>query len=1117
MADIKEQQAIDSRVSERKKFSVQELATRGYIVPGKPFAVIRNSSTGQAGVTEQYLPITSERFYNVNNSQIVSSAQIFNEEIRVRELNTEELQTFKTLHPEIMSREEFKRVLQKDVGRVQGIKYSEGFITANSFRNDALGAEEKAIPSSIVVEVRERIRKKQESRAAASIVEKTESKRRIAVISKNAVETLRDKLASASDKGNLKSLREFKKSLSFNEAHDFQIVEQLQDRKNKETILNTFNRASSGGKYKSGKNIPSASSLNEIHIVGQDEVLGKTQKILQREAHIASKVRTNGSIVADNKFKLVYENGYKNQQKSMLDPVLSNLDEYTKNKGIGLLLQNPEGTAQHVVFQYAGANWTDIQKGVANRIKSIDAITGTSFNKTTEGRTIHSNVYLNQWDVRRLSGLPETNTIFSGNLYEKKLSELAEINDRLNAIVSGERVVKRDGSVVSGMPTDEIRERLISIYTEKTTTRANRVHNFVAKKTLTRILDAYDPYNPRKTTYNYDRYNGKRKYSRKITHQTGLIGMVSAVMGTYFYQSMLRHAHSKALNLYQDFIQPGEIIEAKKHTSLETTVRRMMTTDFGAKWSNLGMFMKDLVFNGRTASQQFQNLTDRYDLKLLRRLLDPKYTAGQKVNHVVNTARKNIRKLIDHTRSQDSQYIKKMSENIQQMAAVMTEHKGKIIAATGSVLLLSRFGQTEVEKDNETIFRKRYFNIGQEEHLTNNKATEELLYESPTRRTKLGMIGFGSPYIGIKLSKYLLALPRVRAKQIVGIIKKNPDVLAREISQRGGFRFDVVQRWINDSSRHNLARAQRERGGFARGHSVNDITLGHAVNDANRIIRETESTVASAAAAHTNTINRVTGNELRREAANLGKSISERVGLPKPIPAPDFSVVRKKFIRSAPTDHPLQNRQFDRLRASARVSDVEKKVSPESANITRLAERANRQYANSITSVRNERIVTEVTGIMKYQKNGVHFSSQYSGIEAVRTGPGTFKIVEENAEERALKTGFKRLETHLKNLDGSNDSKTLLNLNRNDGSKKARIAPITASPSRDRMFGGADIGSNIGTMNTNMNGLMRGGQSAINSNIDKAEQLNEVLMNTKKRSYARSRDLTSDLRNRGLV
>jgi hypothetical protein len=276
------------------------------------------------------------------------------------------------------------------------------------------------------------------------------------------------------------------------------------------------------------------------------------------------------------------------------------------------------------------------------------------------------------------------------------------------------------------------------------------------------------------------------------------------------------------------------------------------------------------------------------------------------------------------------------------------------------------------------------------------------------------------------------------------------------------------------------------------------------------------STAASAAVSHTNTINRVTGNELRREAANLGKDISNRMGLAKPIPSPDFSVKRQKFIRAAPTDHPLQNRSFDRLRLSAKIDDAAKRVNPESVDITRLAERANRQYSGGITSVRNERIVNEVTGIMKYQKNGVHYSTQYDGIQAVRQRPGLFKIVEENADERALKTSFKKLETHLKNLDNSTDGHSYLGLNSNSGAKKARIAPMTSSPSRNRIYGSADIETNNSPMELNLSGLSRG-RSTNTSSIDRGEQINEVLMNNKKRSYARSRDVTTDLRDRGLL
>jgi len=625
------------------------------------------------------------------------------------------------------------------------------------------------------LEVREKVRKTERVRTAINIREDVNIRKRIAIINKGALldlsEELKTQMGEATD---YQTYRKAKYSLNANYRTTLDAVEALRDRDRHKSVHDTISELATG--RSSRHNITPAKAgtgFTEIHIVDPDEVIGRTQKLIIEQAETVKMAKGTGERVVPG-FTLFHSEGSHQMSGSMLN----DLDDILAGKNFRRA--STEGLSYMVREHAQSASGPRIQREYKRIIHLFDTVAGTNFGSRVSTKfPVHTGV-LKWQDSRRIAG--QQHVRYPKSVDAQFKDERIQ-QERLVGYLNDESVDAR-GKVIPGRRQMAVNEAAFiqagdSIY------EANRADRKVTNEFIRKNLEAIDPVRLRaRSTYNYNnRVYATERMPKRITKRTGLLGMVTSIFGAYFYQSMLHQMARRAGNIYDRFIQPGEIIEAKKHSSTETAVRRMMSTDFGARWGGgyAITLLKDWFSGGRTASQQVHKLFAEYG-QLARRLLDPK------VRHRYDKMRKYMSAASPVGGKSSKAFGREFKQTITEGIEWLTHHGKAVTIATGSAILLTRLGPDQIEKADDDFLRKRYARGSMREHLQHNQAFREEAYQSANINKQI-MTGYGSPFDN---RNWFIKdmVPRYGRRQYIHTTRRDrAGTLTGKILKTSGFQF----------------------------------------------------------------------------------------------------------------------------------------------------------------------------------------------------------------------------------------------------------------------------------------------------------------------------------------
>ena len=252
---------------------------------------------------------------------------------------------------------------------------------------------------------------------------------------------------------------------------------------------------------------------------------------------------------------------------------------------------------------------------------------------------------------------------------------------------------------------------------------------------------------------------------------------------------MLTGAALKAHRLINNFIEPSEVIEAKRHSSIETSTRRILSTDFGGGWTPLASVIKDIVLNGRTGAIQFINANKTAGgIEKLRNTFDPIFAKG-----------KDITKNLDTSLSAATERLKKfitgggVSDLLKEGLSYVNENKISIGTVAGGVILFSRLGSNDwiTGTKEYDVLKKKYRGAHYRDFLETNSVQPDDWRDSLTRIDSKVVTGFGSPW---QLKNSLNAM--------LGVTPKG----ARLFSLSHKTAKELAEKYVQEGAGHQMAR-----------------------------------------------------------------------------------------------------------------------------------------------------------------------------------------------------------------------------------------------------------------------------------------------------------------------
>lgn len=272
------------------------------------------------------------------------------------------------------------------------------------------------------------------------------------------------------------------------------------------------------------------------------------------------------------------------------------------------------------------------------------------------------------------------------------------------------------------------------------------------------------------------------KYPRSIQNQTGLLALATGIVGTYFYQQMITGAALKAHRLINNFIEPNEVIEAKRHSSIETSARRILSTDFGGGWTPLTSVIKDMVLHGRSGAIQWKNASKvTGGIEKLRGSFDPIYNKGLKLAENIGA------KLNDGT-ERLSKFITEggISELAKDGLKYVEQNKKSIGVIAGGVVTFSRLGSNDWRTGTREyeILKKKYRGAHFRDFMESNSVRPDDWRDSLTNIDSRTLTGFGSPW-DLKKALFMTMGATAKGSKIFSLAHKTATELAEKYVQEG--------------------------------------------------------------------------------------------------------------------------------------------------------------------------------------------------------------------------------------------------------------------------------------------------------------------------------------------
>lgn len=703
------------------RYSAQDLAKEGLLIPGKNIKINDRIylAVGNANVTK-LIDLQSNIKYPVD--------VLLQGKIKVAALQPHETQQVKQIYDSYKSGKEILKMIDK--GKVDNVSFKKSSIISLSKEKDS------GLSTQALIETADNIVKKERLSNGQNPITLHEAKQIHAVINYSEVAELQTVLDNKKEELSHKELQDIKKKLKSNGqdniANTLEAFEELNKQKPKNQqknikalVTETISKKSSG---ESVVNLSSDINANKYSSITFTNDVNKSVKKIIETHKTSESINPNKSLINNTNY-----NKYQVFTNEPSDKALQFTSEYETRKDIQVKVDEIE-------FQKFTKNAVT-DNGKNHEILTQLSSRASSFDKRLNTNIIDkikNNPYLHS-EVKSTDGigLKDINTKSNIDLIRSTSQKFQQLENTKSDIKIG-----YNGTVLH---SDSTGSNYIAQHLLKNKALHELSGTHLSASEIFKTLETTSPEHLNKITSKLQKQKNTtiQKYPRNIQNQTGLLSIATGIVGTYFYQQMITGAAIKANKIISNFIQPNEIIEANRHSSIETSTRRILSTDFGGGWSSLAMVVKDMALHGRTGAIQFISAEKTTSIEKLRKTFDPLVTKGRKIAEEIGDNLTAGSKRL-------SKFINKggVSDLVKSGLDYVDKNKTSIGSIAGGVVLFSRLGSNDWRTGTKEyeVLKTKYRGAHFKDYLENNSVRPDDWRDSVTNIDSKVMTGFGSPW-----------------------------------------------------------------------------------------------------------------------------------------------------------------------------------------------------------------------------------------------------------------------------------------------------------------------------------------------------------------------------------
>ena len=820
---------------------------------------------------------------NPETQQYVSINTALQGDIAIRNASTLERRNVESLYPDIVNKQQMIQKLRKDPN-VKGIITKEVTLDASSLKPHSSLATDN-VPDIVLGKISEKLAKSVNTAQAKTVfMERDYNSKKLAVINTSALERLQAEYQrlNLSDAHSLKQYEGIKDKLNTDAKKIHDVVFSMAKDRRKYNLNQMINEITDHTKTTGDYVYEYENQTNDFNrlVVTKDSTVDtfakETQKTFQElEAERAGRKDILVS-TGDNKkdyLRVVSRYG----QREQVANVLEGLNQVLANHDIRSQTINSYGQAiasSVAKDQFAKNFQTYYQRALI----TLDAHFKTNVSKTHYFESPDIFSVLNVNDAAALTGTNDLNTraSISSSASLQKMSTSA--SDAVN-----ELELRR-----LGLGPEITAKRLGEVGAMRTYMKANAAALGVESINIQRRIEEILPA--------YEQNSLRNRYPKSTMQATGIMSMASGLMGAYFYQELIYGWSRKISEMFRTFIDPGQIIEAKQHSSAETSARRMMMTDFGSKWSYIHTFAGLIEGSmaeggGKSLFGYFRSLVEKYGVNEVQAKGDLVGTLRKVEDDITQKLHKVIGQGHDAAISKFD--LKKTAEHagdhIDQFVDYLSRNRKAVIISTGGGILLSRIGSSVKQEEDKKFISDRRKRISQNEYLRSNHVMPSHIYSSMLNVEGRTYAGFASPFE----PRAMAWLERIRSATTAF----SESTLVKRIRE-GGLTFSkrVSSGTAGAKQATSFMQSLREAGTFAAGATTG---LGEAaVAIGNYVSRLAKEAIGIGSSLEATTLARGSEETLYRHAkvqelnkslAETGERVTQTQNQLKDIPAQGFS------------------------------------------------------------------------------------------------------------------------------------------------------------------------------------------------------------------------------------
>ena len=830
-------------------------------------------------------------FYDTGTGQILPESVVLSGKFGVRIPGAEEIANITSRHPEVMEYDEFiKR--SKDPS-FKGIVAPDGKFYAAPVKDnyELRGNKPQHDPGIFVFEASQRNKKlrypgQDRNELIQSFVK---SKRRSVVVNKKVADNLRAKLeefAKAKEAGHKPSVIREKVKLNRAENALLDVIESYNENREDTNVLKTLDELSGKRKVR----FQSQDGIN-THV----EFVDNTSDFQRRSKRAAAaQLRLEEYEIRKSKKRgVIHSEKFIDKAVSgrLRDANLAGIDSSFLNK-IGYRLASPEGAAVSYNLEALKISKSVVQKEAYRQLKAYDSRIATPF---VDHILINR---LQDVQLAQLEQVPVSAEVGSKRTVFNELDEIRQV--RVNLEANRER--RRMGSKGIIYPEGDVNmpKRMGVAIAQARANERRYGANFADRLELDRRLKQQFPEGTRVgREINADIRAGKpSRYPKRVTRSTGLMTVVSSLMGAWFYQSMLHNAYRRTTELFNRFIGPGETIDAEQHNSQTRTIQRIINSDFGSGYKGTLGFIKDVIWKGRLNYKRVKALMSKEGRDVVRKKLD-KVDSIQDKRTVQRRYFSALLNNILPKRGGLDKLADELGESSKETIELFNKHKYGIAAVGAGAYILTRAASSDYEEYKRSAISERIKNRNIKQYLQYNKTSNEALYSSQTRiETGRPLAGFASPF---QMTSHLRLLGNAVNRVVHTISPQKPiEEIVKEFGTRGFKWGESLLKLTRNERSNRLSKLLSGRGKIPNNSNLSaPIGLNESVFEkelqkaVTKVKADTQSSITSQTLANSRQY-RITDN-----IEDIEKSLEK---LPSPDVVPSFVGKVKMNIDSAGTE-----------------------------------------------------------------------------------------------------------------------------------------------------------------------------------------------------------------------